>query len=284
LDAGARGIKLHPRAEAFSLDAPAAHDLAALADARGVPILLHAGRGIPALGRHTLSLAAAFPGARFILAHAAISDLAWLWRELDDHPNVFVDTAWWSPADLLALFALVPPGRILFASDAPYGSTVQAALLVFRCGLQAGVTPEQLREVGGRQAGRLVAGEAPLDLGPAPGVVAERFVLDPLLDRVATYLTTAIGRIVSERDDGAESLELARLACAVGEDSPHAALCAQTLELLDRYDAFVARAGERLRFSELGILTTALTLVRTPAVGLPELASEPRPVRSEIPA
>ncbi len=284
LDAGARGIKLHPRAEAFSLDAPAARDLAALAGARGVPILIHAGRGIPALGRHTLSLAAEFPAARLILAHAAISDLAWLWRELDDHPNVFVDTAWWSPADLLALFAYVPPGRILFASDAPYGSTVQAALLAFRCALQAGLNPEQIVEVAGRQTDRLLAGEEPLDLGPAPGAVAERFVLDPLLDRIATYLTTAMGRIVSELDDGAESLALARLGCAVGEDSPHATLCAQTLELLDRYEAYVAAPGAKLRFSELGILTSALTLVRTPAVGLPELGSEPRPVRSEIPA
>jgi predicted TIM-barrel fold metal-dependent hydrolase len=37
-----------------------------------------------------------------------------------DQPNLFFDTAWMVPADLLALFALVPPGRILYGSDAPY--------------------------------------------------------------------------------------------------------------------------------------------------------------------
>ena len=284
LDAGARGIKLHPRAEAFALDAPAAQELAALAAERGVPVLIHAGRGIPALGRHTLALAERYPGARFILAHAGISDLAWIWREMPSHPNVFIDMSWWSPADLLAVFAYVPPGQILFASDAPYGSTVQAALLVLRCAVQAGLTHEQILEVGGRQAARLIAGEEPLDLGPPPGVVPERHVVDPLLDRISTYLTTALGRIVVDGDGGDEAVALARLSCAVGEDSPHAELCASVLALLDRYDAYVAEPSPRLRFSELAPLTTALTLTRTPAVGLPELREEPAPEREDIPA
>ena len=62
------------------------------------------------------------PGARLILAHAGICDLAWIWRQAAEPPNLYFDTPWWSIADLLALFALVPPGQILFASDAPYGS------------------------------------------------------------------------------------------------------------------------------------------------------------------
>jgi len=281
LDAGARGIKLHPRAEAFALDAPAARELAALADERLAPILIHAGRGIPALGRHTLALAEAFPRARFILAHAAISDLAWLWRELPAHPNVLIDTSWWSPADLLAVFAYVPPGQVLFASDAPYGSIVQASVLVLRCALQAGLTLEQVLEVAGGQAERVLAGAPLRDLGPAPGVVAERFVVDPLLERVASYLTTAVGRIVIA-GDSSESVALARLSCAVGEDSPLAGVCGQVLELLDRYEAWVADPGEKLRFSELAPLTTALALARTPAVGLPDLAGRPAPEREEI--
>ena len=38
LDAGARGIKLHPRAEGFTLDEPAVEDLFALAHERRLPI------------------------------------------------------------------------------------------------------------------------------------------------------------------------------------------------------------------------------------------------------
>src|SRR5918999_1227179 len=74
LDAGARGIKLHPRAERFGLDEPGVRDVVALAHERRVPVLIHAGRGIPALGRHTVALSGEFPGAKLILAHGAISD------------------------------------------------------------------------------------------------------------------------------------------------------------------------------------------------------------------
>src|SRR5919202_3977803 len=59
LDAGARGIKLHPRAEKFTLAEPAVKDLVALAHERRVPVLIHAGRGIPALGQDTVALSGA---------------------------------------------------------------------------------------------------------------------------------------------------------------------------------------------------------------------------------
>src|SRR5437762_5972713 len=127
LAAGARGIKLHPRAEQFTLDHPAVRSLAALADERQLPILIHAGRGIPALGMHAVQLAGEFPGARLILAHAAICDLSWIWRVAAEHPNLLFDTAWWLPSDLQALFSLAPPGQILFAADAPDGATASSS-------------------------------------------------------------------------------------------------------------------------------------------------------------
>src|SRR5829696_8132646 len=138
--AGARGIKLHPRAEGFNLDHPALESVYALADEERLPILCHAGRGIPALGRHAIEVCSRYPGLRLILAHAGISDLAWIWREAPDHPNLFFDTAWWSPSDVQALFALVPPGQILMASDAPYGTPAFAATMAIRHGLQVGLT------------------------------------------------------------------------------------------------------------------------------------------------
>ena len=141
----------------------------ALADERRLPVLCHAGRGIPALGRHAIEACARYPGMRLILAHAGISDLAWIWREAPEHPNLFFDTAWWSPSDLQALFALVPPGQILFASDAPYGATAMSATWALRHALQVGLSPDQMRSVMGGQLARLLAGEEPADLGPAAG-------------------------------------------------------------------------------------------------------------------
>src|SRR6476620_2969016 len=133
LDAGAVGIKFHPRAEQFTLAEPGVREVVALAHERRVPVLIHAGRGIPALGQDTVRLSGEFPGARLILAHGAISDLAWLWRVLPDHPNVFIDTAWWNPADLITLFALVAPSQILWASDSPYGLPITSAAAHARC-------------------------------------------------------------------------------------------------------------------------------------------------------
>ena len=139
-----------------------------------------------------MRLSAEFPDARLILAHAAISDLAWLWHVLGDHPNVFIDTAWWNPADHIALFSLVAPSQIVWASDSPYGLPIIAAFTHARGALQAGVSDEALRSIMGGQIARLVAGEDPLWVGDAPGAVEP--ALHPLLDRVVTHLITGMGR------------------------------------------------------------------------------------------
>jgi uncharacterized protein len=237
VDAGARGIKLHPRAEGFALDEPAVREIFAFAHERRLPVLVHAGRGIPALGELTLAYARAFPEAKVILAHAAICDLGWIWREMPAHPNVFIDTSWWIPADILALFALVPPGQILFASDAPYGPPAMGAVLALRCAIQAGLTDEQLRSVAGGQIERILEGEEAADLGPAPG--SEALPHDILMDRVAFYLVQGVGRMLGGASPE-EPIALARLACKLPEDSPYADVCRAVLTLLDAHDAIRA--------------------------------------------
>ena len=274
LAAGARGLKLHPRAEGFSLADPSVEPIFALAHERRLPVLIHAGRGIPALGRHVLGLAERYPHARPILAHAGICDLAWIWRRLDDHPNVFFDTAWWFPVDLLSLFALVPPGRILWASDAPYGTPVQSAVLALRCALEAGLTPEQVGSVAGGQLERLLAGDDPLEVGPAPG--AEAMASDLLLDRVHAALINAHGRIMGG-EDGDAGIALARLACEVGEEAPQAPVCRSVLALLDRFERHAAATSDAnapgnlpgARFPSLHLLIVAAGVARTPNVSLP---------------
>jgi predicted TIM-barrel fold metal-dependent hydrolase len=267
LDAGARGIKLHPRAERFTLSAPAVRGLVALAHERRVPVLIHAGRGIPALGRDTVRLSGDFPDAKLILAHAAISDLAWLWRVMPEHPNLFVDTAWWNPADLVALFALAPPGQILWASDSPYGAPMISAATGLRCAVQAGLGGDALRSVAGGQTERLLSGEPGADAGPPPG---DARPVGVLLERVVTHLIAAMGRAFA-RVDPDESVALARLSCAVGEESPDAPVFAAVLELLDLYAEHrdVPPDGSR-PFPPAGrFLVMALVVARTPAAPLP---------------
>jgi predicted TIM-barrel fold metal-dependent hydrolase len=278
LDAGAVGIKFHPRAEQFTLAEPGVREVIGLAHERRVPVLIHAGRGIPALGQDTVRLSGEFPGARLILAHGAISDLAWIWKVMPEHPNLFVDTSWWNPADLITLFTCVGPGHILYASDSPYGAPINSAVIGLRCAVQAGLTPDQLRLYAGGQLERLLNGEEPADGGPPPNLVRP---LDLHHERVVTHLTSALGRAFG-RGDASEPIALARLACAVGEDDPQAEHFASVLRLLDLYDANLAPPTDSRPIPLAGrLLVSALTVARTPDVPVPVLDEAPVPTQEE---
>jgi predicted TIM-barrel fold metal-dependent hydrolase len=270
LDAGARGLKLHPRAERFLLDDEALEGVWALAHERRLPVIVHAGRGIPALGAHAVELCTRFPELRLILAHAGICDLAWIGRRAQELPNLLFDTSWWSPADLLALCATVPPGQILFASDTPYGRIPTAALQTTRIARQAGLDEAQTRLVLGGQLARVLAGEPLLDAGPPPG--ATSVAVDALLDRAATFLVGAFAQLV-RGGGGVEMIGLARLACDVPADAPQAAHCRTIVALIEAYEQHRASAaadppGRRLP-SGLHLLVLALNVARTPDVPVP---------------
>src|SRR5205085_11001210 len=70
LDLGARGIKLHPRAQRFLLNDERLAPVFALAAERRVPILIHGGRGLPPHADHLYRLVEAYPEAQLIIAHA----------------------------------------------------------------------------------------------------------------------------------------------------------------------------------------------------------------------
>ena len=266
LDAGALGLKLHPRAEEFAMDEPGVEPIVALAQERSVPLIVHAGRGIPALGRHVVELCRSHPGANVILAHAAICDLAWIWRDARELPNLFFDTSWWSAGDLIALLSLVPPGQVLLASDAPYGSPTMGAVLCLRSALQAGLDEEAVRAIAGGQMERLLAREKPLDLGPAREQAPGR---DLLLDRVWTFLTYATGQAL-QGVHPTEAIDLARLACEVGDEAPEAPVCEAVLALLENTENLPADPDRPSRFMPvLPRLVLAGLLVRTPDVPLP---------------
>ena len=266
LDAGALGLKLHPRAEEFAMDEPGVEPIVALAQERSVPLIVHAGRGIPALGRHVVELCRSHPGANVILAHAGICDLAWIWRDARELPNLFFDTSWWSAGDLIALLSLVPPGQVLLASDAPYGSPTMGAVLCLRSALQAGLDEEAVRAIAGGQMERLLAREKPLDLGPAREQALGR---DLLLDRVWTFLTYATGQAL-QGVHPTEAIDLARLACEVGDEAPEAPVCEAVLALLENTENLPADPDRPSRFMPvLPRLVLAGLLVRTPDVPLP---------------
>jgi hypothetical protein len=268
LDAGARGIKLHPRAEIFELADPRLEGVFALADERRLPVLVHAGRGIPALGRHAVQLCDRHPGVRIILAHAGICDLSWIWAAAGELPNLFFDTAWWSPADELALFALVPPGQIVWASDAPYGTPMIGACIGLRCAQQVGIEGDALAAVAGGTMAALLEGEDPPDLGPPPG--QGRIDADILLGRLETFLITAVARMIVGQS-GDEAIALARLACDVRPGTRAAPACAAVTRLLDQHAELRAEHPDADPRVGLALVIVAAVVARTPDVPLPPL-------------
>jgi uncharacterized protein len=267
LDAGAVGVKLHPRSDDFTLPDPVVGELAGIVGERRGILLFHAGRGIPNLGEAALDLAAAHPGVRIVLAHAGISDLGAIANAVGDAHNVFFDTAWWQVSDLIALFCEIAPGQILHASDMPYAPGIFAAWADLRLAGAVGLGEEAVRSIMGGQLARLVAGEEPLDVGPPPGVEALGPRL-PAAERAIAHLTAAAHGSFRGYDPS-EAIALARLACQTpGPDDPSA-------RVLGTVDRFAALAQELYATDPEDRTPVAMSLIAgqivagTPWVDLP---------------
>jgi uncharacterized protein len=269
LAAGAAGFKLHPRSDEFGLPHPVVDEVVALAHERRAPVLFHAGRGIPHLGEAVVDLARRYHGARLILAHAGISDLGWIAEDATKLDNLFFDTAWWNVADQLQLYATIPPGRILYASDMPYGPGIFAAFCFLRVARAVGHAPDALRAIAGGQLDRVVAGEDPLDVGPAPGVhaVGERVIE---AERVVSYCSVSL-QLAFRGLDPAEPISLARLACQTRRDGDVGSLLRYVDGLLT-----VAQENGRARpdvpFAVMPATLLAMVIAGTPEVGTPRAA------------
>lgn len=159
LAAGARGIKLHPRAQDFVFDGKDIDGVFSLAESAGVPILIHAGRGLPPLAEGLVDLALRHPGAVLILAHGAICDQGILTSRLADHPGVLYDISCFFPLDVIELFARVPAERIVFASDPPYGMPATTLYLALRVARQAGLDEAATRGMLGGTMAALLDGQ-----------------------------------------------------------------------------------------------------------------------------
>ena len=259
LDAGHRGIKLHPRSDGFTMDDPLVGEVAEIAARRRVPLLVHAGRGMPALGDTPVRLVDAHPGLQIILAHAAISDLAMIAPESRSRPGLLFDTAWWNPADLAALFAWVDASQILYASDTPYGAPLMTSTIAARAAVQAGLSGPALTAVFGGNLHRVLEGGPPAALGLGiPGRV------DPGLLRVASNLFGAIETTFAGVTR-AQPLELA-VRATESVPGPHEGLnraIGATLET-------VMEMGETHPRDRLGLLVAACSAALTPSVPYPE--------------
>ncbi len=211
LDLGARGIKLHPRAQRFTLNDERLVPVFELAAERRVPILIHGGRGLPPIGDHLSNLVDRYPGAQLIIAHAGIADLAALAGHFGGRRGVFFDTSVWSPVDLLDFFHQVPPEQVLYASDYPYGRQPQSLTIALRTAIRAGLDEGQLRGMLAGNANRIAAGEEPLEPSTPSGV--DEFSQSLALARIHQYLSMATPLLWTRQPDTIGVLGLALNAC-----------------------------------------------------------------------
>jgi uncharacterized protein len=212
IDVGARGIKLHPRAQRFLLNDERLAPVFALAAERRVPILIHGGRGLPPIADHLHRLFDRYPGAQLIIAHAGIADLAALAERFAGKAGVFFDTSVWSPIDLLSLYHLVSPEQVVFASDYPYGQQPSSLLTGLRTARLAQFDHAQLLGMLAGNANRIADGEPPLE--PTSPRGGRTFAQPLAFARIHQYLSMATPLLWTRQQDTIGVLGLALNACA----------------------------------------------------------------------
>jgi predicted TIM-barrel fold metal-dependent hydrolase len=207
LDLGARGIKLHPRAQAFALDDERLQPIFALAVERGVPILIHGGRGLPPIAKDLEALVQRNEGVQLIVAHAGIADMAGLAGRLGGRPGVFFDTSVWSSLDLLDLHRQVAPEQVLYASDYPYGRQPNSLLVSVRTAKLAGFDDKQLRLMLGGSARRIAEGR---ELEPLSSPKGPASLVQPLtFARIHQYISMAVPLLWLRQRDAIGAIGLA---------------------------------------------------------------------------
>jgi predicted TIM-barrel fold metal-dependent hydrolase len=207
LDLGAKGIKLHPRAQKFLLNDERLSPIFELAGDRNVPILIHGGRGLPPIADDLVRLVDRYPKAQLIVAHAGIADMAALAAGLGGKAGVFFDTSVWSPVDLLGLYRLVGPEQVVYASDYPYGQQPASLLVSLRTARLAGLSEEQVRDVLAGNANRIAAGETPREPSAPKGM--EIFSQPMSFARIHQYLSMATPLLWTRQPDRVGVLGLA---------------------------------------------------------------------------
>jgi len=276
---GARGIKLHPRAQSFGFGDAAAEAIFEVARDAGVPILIHAGRGMPSMAP-LADLALRYPEVSLVLAHAAIADQGMFASRLADHPRVAYDTSCFSGVDVVELFARVPAERIVFGSDAPYGRPVGGLFQTLRVAAYAGLDAGERALVAGGTIGALLEGE---ELAPAtPPRLAQVRPTSGRLARVSAYLVMTFAATVAagpppDPTRGLPGIQLARGVCRDPDPGVAGPALQRIDSLLAAAEQLIAQSREQA-FLGFGLVMAASAIAATEPIVQDEAVTEPTPV------
>jgi uncharacterized protein len=261
--AGARGIKLHPRAQEFAFDGRELESIFTVAGQAGVPILIHAGRGLPPIAQGLAELALRHPEVVLILAHGAICDQGILTSMLAEHPGVLYDISCFFALDVVELLARAPIERIVFASDPPYGLPQSTLYMALRLATHAGLEERATRGLLGETVAGLFDGRG------LPPVTAPRrgpeITLSGRLARVYGYGSLVGPALFAGAVEQAQAmLDMALAACR----DPEPGAVGEALEVIG---GALAAAGALLR-GEDGVRPAIDLLYRSMARAATEVA------------
>lgn len=161
---GFRGVKLHPRSQAFRIAGAAVMEVYSWAEADGLPVLLHTGKGADDVVRELRAVIDAFPSLRLILGHSALQELPECCAQCGNCDWVLFDTSTLDRDQLRELFRRTDPHKIAYGSDIPFGNQAEELVRVVEAADAAGLDDEALALVLGGNIRRWV--DDPPEGGP----------------------------------------------------------------------------------------------------------------------
>lgn len=121
VDAGLRGVVLHPALQGFLLADDLADPVVAAAGDLGLPVYVPTGTPVHALPLQLTELARRFPGVRFVMGHMGHSDF---WIDsipaVAAAPNIYAELSYKQPHTIEDAVRALGPDRVVFGSDAPF--------------------------------------------------------------------------------------------------------------------------------------------------------------------
>lgn len=156
---GFQGIKLHPRSQSFRIAAPQVMEVYSWAEADGLPVLLHTGRGTESVVDEIRRVIDAFPALRLILGHSALQELPQCCAQCGNCDWVLFDTSTLDQDQLRELFKRTDAHKIAYGSDVPFGQEVRELVRVLEAADDAGLDDEALALVLGGNIRRWLEAE-----------------------------------------------------------------------------------------------------------------------------
>lgn len=121
VDAGLRGVVLHPALQGFLLADDLADPVVAAAGELGLPVYVPTGTPVHALPLQLTELARRFPHTHFLMGHMGHSDF---WIDsipaVAGAPNIYAELSYKQPHTIEDAIRVLGADRVVFGSDAPF--------------------------------------------------------------------------------------------------------------------------------------------------------------------